>query len=288
MVDTPSSEPQSGPAQDPAAEPFKRGRIVWSRPPQPVFRVGPPPRGSGPMPAQGQRQAAQGPLRQNAAGILSGSMIPRAVPPSTPAPARIETATLPTPGVEAIPASVLPPIEPPARPEPAEVAGGAVPVAVSEPVAPSHAAIDRPGPGVPTGVWIGAAVVALLLAAGVGWWMLKPAAPDPVVADVATVPVETTTPLTAPPVAPVDAVPVAETPVVAAEDAPAPTTTAPVRAVPTTAAPSLTPRLNTEVTVPRIETVPLSVAPVSSPPTAAEVPATDADAPIRTRPQPLD
>ena len=179
MVDTPSSEPKSGPAQGPGLEPFKRGRITWSRPPQPIFRVGPPPRGSGPLPTQGQRPVAQVPLRQNGVGILSGSMIPRAVLPSTPAKARIESAALPTSRPEAGPASVLPPIEPPA-----------------------------------------------------------PARLDSVVGAIET---------------------------------------------PRLPEPSLTPRLNTEATVPRIETAPLSVAPVSSPPTAVEAPATDADAPIRTQ-----
>lgn len=303
MVDTPSSEPRSGPTQGPAPEPFKRGRITWSRPPQPVFRVGPPPRGSVPLPSQGQRLVAPAPRRASGAGILSGSMIPGAAAPSTLARAQIGTATLPTPRPEAGSAFVPPPTEPPATPrldpvaaaveipglpEPAAVAPRErVPVARSEPVMPSRAAGVPPGTGLPTAVWIGAAVVALVLAAAVGWWMLKRDAPDPVVAGVATAPVETTTPLTAPPIAPVDAVPVTETPVVAAEDARAPATTAPDRTAPTTVAPSLTPRLNTEATVPRAETAPLSVAPVSSPPTAAEAPATDADAPIRTRPQPL-
>eukprot|EP01035_Chromulina_nebulosa_P014860 gene14860-19667_t len=33
-----SETPSVPPAEDRPTEPFSRGRIVWSRPPQPVFR----------------------------------------------------------------------------------------------------------------------------------------------------------------------------------------------------------------------------------------------------------
>ena len=319
MVDTPPSKPQSGPAPGPGPEPFKRGQIIWSRPPQEVFRVGPPPRMSAPVPAQPQRQVAQAPRRASGAGILSGSMIPKAGPASTPARPQIETATLPTPKVEAVPASVLPPVDSAApvvpRPQPEVAAVEAarppepaadaprvvVPVAVSEPVVPSSAAAVRHRTGVPSAVWIGGALVALLLAAVAGWWLLKPDAPVPAPVNAATPTVEAAPAqaATEPVAVPVDAVPITEDVVDAAEveavptttrpsTTPAPTTAAPVRAAPTTAAPSMTPRLNIETSVPRIDTAPLVVAPVAPPPTAAERPATDPDSPIQTRPQPLN
>lgn len=120
-----SSETPSGPpAEDRPTEPFSRGRIVWSRPPQSVFRVGPLPRvAPGP---------AARPVRGSGAGILTGSMIPQARAASPPAEAPVE------PVVEALapqPESVVEPVaaEPePVAPEPEPVVAEFEPVA--EPV----------------------------------------------------------------------------------------------------------------------------------------------------------
>ncbi|MDP2765322.1 MAG: hypothetical protein Q8O54_10860, partial [Brevundimonas sp.] len=58
-----------------APEPFRRP-VVWGRPPATVFRAGPLPRGErlAPLP--------EPPRARPAAGILSGSMIPRAAAPA--------------------------------------------------------------------------------------------------------------------------------------------------------------------------------------------------------------
>ncbi|ADL02453.1 translation initiation factor IF-2 [Brevundimonas subvibrioides ATCC 15264] len=157
----------------------------------------------------------------------------------------------------------------------------------------------------PTAVWIGGAAVAVVLA-GAAWWVLKPDSSVPAPVDATTTPVEA--PGAAVPIVPVEAVPVTDAAAdvtetgaeAEAEAAPAAgrpaassastpsSTTAPSRTAPTSVAPPLTPRLNTEANVPRIETAPLVVAPAAPPPTAAEAPATDPDAPIQTRPQPLN
>lgn len=321
MVDTPSSKPQSGAAPGASPEPFKRGQITWSRPPQQVFRVGPSLSGSTPAPAPAKRQVAQAPQRATGAGILSGSMIPRVAPAATPTQTPIRTAPLPTPRADAASATVSSPVDPatpaPSRPQPvaaaAEVARlpepatapprTVAPAPVLEPVVPSYATAARRRSGVPKAVWIGAAAIALVLAAGAGWWVLKPDASVPGPTDVSSVPTAAAPALTTP--APVEAVPLAEGAVDAAEvetvpstarpsTTPAPTTAAPVRAAPTAAAPaqtsrpSETSRLNVEATAPRIETAPLIVAPVAPPPTAAEAAQTDPDAPVQTRPQPLN
>lgn len=299
MVDTPFPKPKNGTAPPP----FKRGQIEWGRPPQQVFRVDLPPRVSGtaPVPTQAGGQARKRPA---GSGILSGSMIPgQTATPLRPAPLPpvTPTAPVPTPSIQAAP---LPPVERPAPPPPevhrAPVAAAPEPIpdtvraipTAETPIVPSYAAVVRPRAGVPMAAWIAGGVVAVVLA-GVGWWVLKPDAPVPAVVAAAPPVPEATTASAMP--APVEAVPVVEAPADTAVEAapvPRPTTTAatpaPTRAAPTTVTPSPTPRLNTETSVPRIDTAPLVVAPVASPPTAAEAPATDPEAPIQTRPQPLN
>jgi hypothetical protein len=85
MSDTPPNDPKTpspGPSQGASPEPFVRGRIVWGRPPETVFRAGPLPR-----PPQSWSQPTPRPQapRRSADGILSGSLVPG--PASSPAPA---------------------------------------------------------------------------------------------------------------------------------------------------------------------------------------------------------
>ncbi len=130
MSDTP---PRPGPEGAPA-QPFQRGRIQWSRPPQPVFRVGPLPR------AAGSAFVAQ-PVRQPGPGILTGSMIPPARP-SQPEPES---------EVEVVPDSLAEPIEPlaeaiaavaeaPSAPEPEQIE--ARPSPESRPAAPREVLVE--------------------------------------------------------------------------------------------------------------------------------------------------
>ena len=122
-----SSETPSGPpAGDRPSEPFTRGRIVWGRPPQQVFRVGPMPSGGTFPPSLGP--ASPRPTRSSGAGILTGSMVPPARAPEPVEP-------LVEPIVEALapdPAPIAPP-EP--EPEPVAVEFERV----TEPVAPAPA-----------------------------------------------------------------------------------------------------------------------------------------------------
>ncbi len=84
MSDTPPSDPKAstpktptpGPSQDTVPEPFVRGRIVWGRPPETVFRTGPLPR----PPESWTQPFRPAPPPRPAGSILSGSMIPRAAP----------------------------------------------------------------------------------------------------------------------------------------------------------------------------------------------------------------
>ena len=98
-----SSETPSGPPVENPPEPFARGRIVWSRPPRPVFRVGPLPRVAPSLAAR--------PVRRSGAGILTGSMIP---PARAASPA---AGVLPEASVEPVVEAVAPQPEPDA-PEP--------------------------------------------------------------------------------------------------------------------------------------------------------------------------
>ncbi|MGZ9101145.1 MAG: hypothetical protein ACXW3O_15710, partial [Brevundimonas sp.] len=90
-----------------APEPFRRP-VVWGRPPQTVFRAGPLPKGGRlpPLPEPPRRAAG--------AGILSGSMIPRA----TPAPQAAGPVVARAPEPRPTPAPRPAPEPRPARPEP--------------------------------------------------------------------------------------------------------------------------------------------------------------------------
>lgn len=119
-----STEPPSRPDREGApAEPFTRGRIEWSRPPRPVFRVGPLPR---PEVAPG----AAPPPRKPGAGILTGSMIPpRRVAPDIPEPAAVSPS-------EAEAAPEAPEPAPPPPPPPLERIVEIEPAEMTETVAP--------------------------------------------------------------------------------------------------------------------------------------------------------
>jgi len=73
MSDTLPSDPGDDRPEGAAPEPFVRGRIVWGRPPETVFRTGPLPRAP---------QSWGQPAPRPASDIFTGSMIPpRAAPP---------------------------------------------------------------------------------------------------------------------------------------------------------------------------------------------------------------
>lgn len=109
MSDTPPNDPKTpspGPSEGASPEPFVRGRIVWGRPPETVFRAGPLPRPpqswTQPMRPQPPRPAA--PPRP-AGDIFTGSMIPRAAPETAfgiPPDVEPEPIAEPTPTEDAV------------------------------------------------------------------------------------------------------------------------------------------------------------------------------------------
>lgn len=316
-----SETPPGPPAEDRPSEPFARGRIVWSRPPQPVFRVGAL-RDVAPAPAAR-------PVRRPGAGILTGSMIPptrAAAPAIEPVPeAPVEPvveavapqpepiAPEPEPVVEAVapePEPVAPESEPtPApqeiviEPEAAEPAV-TVPPPLSTEAKPTARPRELPSVVVTPAIYatmgaamqkvakgdrwpIVAGVAALVVIGGFIWLATLPApqpvapAPTPLVADAA--PLEETTVVEE--VAPATGRPAT----VRAASAPRPATAAPVTDPPrrpTPAAPVVVVAPAPVEAAPRpyIETAPLIV----EPPTPAAPAPADPDAPIATRPQPLD
>lgn len=134
-------------------EPFRRP-VIWGRPPQTVFRAGPLPRGGSlpPLPETPRLGAA--------AGILSGSMIPRAVP---------------NPDLTVRPLPTVDPVRP-AAPTPASAP--VRPVAVApEPVSVPVAGSDRK-PANRTPLYAGIGLAAVIVLALGGWiWTRSPAAP---------------------------------------------------------------------------------------------------------------
>lgn len=307
-----SSEDPKRPRAEGAPDPgFARGRIQWSRPPQPVFRVGPLPRAENSPFVTAPRPGA---------GILSGSMAP---PPRTEEPkAARQPYVAPTyePAVESAeetveaftdpklePIEIVPEVEEPA-PARATPAHDEV---VAEPAAPE--AEPEPAPrSVPSVVvtpaiyatfnaaietvtkkdrWIVVvAVLAVLITGGFIWLATLPSgggepldldAPPPAASGL-TVEVVEPTVSTEPvgDVAPDPVTPIENRTPVRAEAAPAPTAPAREAAAPVVAPtppPTTQPR-------PYIETAPLVV----EPPTAARPAPTDPDAPISTGPQPLN
>lgn len=313
-----SDTPSVPPAEDRPTEPFSRGRIVWSRPPQPVFRVGPLPRVA---PAPATR-----PVLRPGAGILTGSMVPPArtaspaveVLPDAPIEPRVETVA-PQPEPVA-PEPVVPePVVEAVAPEPEPVAAAPAPQEiVIEPDAPEPAVTVPPPlsteakpavkpralpsvvvtPAIYASVgaamqkvakgdrWpIVAGVAALVVIGGFIWLATLPApqpvapAPTPLVADAA--PLEGILP--AGEVAPVAGRP-APVRAASAPAAASPVTAQPRRATPMPAAPAVAvPAAPTESAPrPYIETSPLVL---DQPTPVAPVP-TNPDAPASTAAQP--
>ncbi len=288
-----SDAPSDRPAGDRPTEPFARGRIQWSRPPQPVFHVGPLPRGEG----------ISAPPPRPAAGILSGSMIPQARSEAAPPPEPIaEPEPIPAPEPEALvaPTSGETLIEPD-EPEPVTT----VPPPLSDEAPPRAEPRSLPSVVVTPAIYaqVGAAFQKaaarsdkrMLVLAGVGViaviggfiWLATLPAPQPVdaVGTAATPEVAVQAPAAAE-VAP--AAVAAPPPVVraasplAAPPAPAPAARPAPRPTPRVAAPVV--EVPAEPAPLAIETAPLVV----EPPTPATPPPASADAPISTQPQPLD
>ncbi len=308
------SETPERPPEDRPTEPFTRGRIQWGRPPQQVFQVGP-------LPQTRSRPQAR-PARTSGASILSGSMIPQA----RPAAPEVKTAPVPSIETEIAPETVAAPVAEPVvatpAPEPGPEPIAAAPEIVVEPEVPEPALTQPPPlsseaktsakprslpsvvvtPAIYASVgaamqkvakndrWLVVAGIAAVAVIGGFIWLATMPGPQPV--DPTPTPMIAETPVADTPMAadtpPAAVAPTPVAPVTGARSAPAadpaPTPAPePRRAsppAPVTAAPApveAAPR-------PYIETAPLVV----EPPTPAAPPPTDPDAPIATRPQPLD
>ena len=253
---------------------------------------------------------ARAPTARPGGGIFSGSLVPQAARP----------ASAPTPAATPAPATPAAP-EPAPAPRPAPVADAVLrplpeasrpvaPVAASDLVVPT----TRPAPAVaaPSAVvrpstgprrwplYAGAALAVLAVGAGVVWMLTRPEPPVPTVETTApvstpvfetptassTAPVETPSEVTVP-VAPTASVSAPETDVPArAPTAPlSRPTTQPAAPVTTAAPPPVVILAPPPVAEP--DPAPVEV-PVGPPPTAARPQANDPDAPIVTRPQPLN
>jgi len=174
-------------------------------------------------------------------------------------------------------------------------------VAVS-PALASASARRRPSGRAP--LYAGVAAVVIGAVAVGGWLLTRPPAAAPDNAPATALVAETTAPAPAPAVVesapPVEAVPVSADAASPEPAAPAPVRPAPERASATapaparpTPAPAAPPAVTlqpappvSEPPAPRIEIVPS--APTGPAPTSAERPPSDPDAPIATRPQPLE
>src|SRR5690606_40471130 len=116
-----SPAPEGPPQGLPQAEPFRRGQIVWGRPPQAVFRVGPLPRDEGlarltampPHPKPAQPRPAQ-PRPAQPQPAQPQAVQPRAAPPTPPRPA--PAAPLSAPRPSGVFSGSMVPRRPPAAP----------------------------------------------------------------------------------------------------------------------------------------------------------------------------
>ena len=287
--------------------PFQRRQINWGRPPATVFLTGALPAKTetghsrtAAVPAQpAQPVPATPPGRQ--AGILTGSMIPRAQP--RPGPAAASGPEAPSAPVSAI--ATAPVVSTPTPPL-ADLTVRPLPPAAPE-KSPEQAVSDSPPTShdqVPSGRSRGplyAAVAAGLAAAGLfGLWLMTRTPAAPVSTD-ATVAANLPEPAQPEPAQPAPVIPVAEDttlPVEAPLESPAPVTAArPVAegtaalATATTAAAERPPVPSANAPSPIVVTVPRETPAVVSPapaPTSAESPPSDPDAPIVTRAQARD
>lgn len=323
-----SSETPPGPPSDRPTEPFARGRIQWGRPPQQVFRVTPlsGAGAASPTPRPVPRAASGAgiltgsmiPPKRTATptepveAAASETIVPP--PPLEAEPAPVVEPTFepiapepePQPRPELVAAEPLAQeivIEPeaaePAVTVPPPLSGEAQPTArprelPSVVVTPTlyasmGAAVQEVAKG---GRWtIAAGVVALLIIGGFIWLATLPApqpvagGPTPLAAGAPPI-IETPLIQEAPPPAAATSAPPPSAPApatVPAASSPAPEATAPRRPAQAPAAPIV---IAPRQTAPRpyIETAPL----VIDPPTPAVPANPDPDAPIATRPQPLD
>ena len=302
------------------AGPLPRGD---SLPPLPAM-----PPVAAPKPARPRTVAPMAPPAASRGDFFSGSLIPRARPaaPEAPTPARttpepVEPPARPLPDMTVRP---LPPAEPVApRPEPTPVAPApdifeeSVPVETSAALTGSTlAAASARRKASPNRLALYAGIAAVVVA-GVGLtvWLTGRDAPTPVTGAVTPPPIapaegvstadETTVVppsaaggVAATPVAPAPApvtrpaAPAPSRPATTARPAPARPARAPTRTpaasppAPSTATtePAAAPPPPAITTAPLVVTVP----PAGPPPTAAQPAATDPDAPIVTRPQPLE
>jgi hypothetical protein len=295
-----SDAPSDRPAGDRPTEPFARGRIQWSRPPQPVFHVGPLPRAEA---------APQRPSRP-AAGILTGSMIPpaRREPEPEPevAPVEAEPVAAAEPVVEPEPEHVAAPtsgetvIEPEA-PEPVVT----VPPPLSTEAEPAAEARSLPSVVVTPAIyaqvgaafqkaaarsdktWLAVAGIGALVVIGGFIWLATLPAPSQV---------DDGPPLLAAPEAALETPAEVEAPTAPAPVARSPQPQAQTQAQPAAPASRATARPAPRAAAPTvaeappepaplvIETAPLAV----EPPTPATLPPSNPDAPIATRPTPLE
>jgi hypothetical protein len=301
----PMAEPTPVPPSQPRPGSILSGSMIprAARKREPVVRVGEPEWVDPPVVAP---PVVAPPRAQTSAPVVPSPVVARpgrdAVERSVASSPR--TALEPLPDLPLEPGIVLPETAT-TESVPVAVTSQPVPTASQAPV-PTRARARRPS-RMP--VYVGGGIVALLLAAGGAWLVTRPdvPAPAPVVAGAAVppAPVASGTPVVETPVSvePVS-IPVPE-PARAAAAAPAVTTSVarpaavanrPAQApasIPVAVAPRQAQRPPVVTTPapqpapPVISVRPLEVVP-TPPPTAARAAPTDPDAPIQTRPQPLD
>ncbi len=225
-------------------------------------------------------------------------------PVVAPAPARVDTTVRPLPEAAAPAVSPFDPL-----PEPF----AAIPEAAANPNPVPTPALSRATGKTGSSrlpLYVGAGVVVIAGVAAAVWFLR----PQPAAAPASTSPVVVTeaAPALTPPVEsapiatpePVPSAPATTAPVAASVSAPArPTTSAPAQTRPAAAATSTRPAAQVPTPTatrtpvpaqtpaappPQIVVAPIVVAPAAPPPTAARPQTTDPDAPMSTRPQPLD
>jgi len=319
---TERDEAVSPTGQSTSAPPFVRRQAQWGRMPSAVFHAGPLPKAPSASPFAVPPQSAQpvaGP--RSGSAILTGSMIPRTPsvrPPETREavvevgePEWVDEAPVLIAARPVVDAAVrpLPPVSAPApeavsalataadTPEPVITVGPSERVAV-----PPLAQARRRSR---TSLYVGATVAVLAVVAGATWLATRPQAPEtPQAAEIAAGPAPATVSPTAVSDVPVPEVveplPIDPVPATPGPDNPPATAgrlSRPAVAVAATR-PVEVPSRAPSSERPASPTVPLPIAPTITPqpliaappaaPTAARSMPDDADAPIATRPQPLD
>ncbi|MBB5747314.1 hypothetical protein [Brevundimonas variabilis] len=325
--DTSAAPETETPVPARSATPFVRAPMQWGRPPQVVFQAGPLPRGQRlePLPetpSQPPPRPVAPQVRQASAfggSIHSGSLIPRARPSAAtgPLPTSAPARPTPTPTPEAVAAPLPPRAEapvatrapqtpPPPPAEPAPSTRLAVEAPAFESSAPPADGVQNPPsvrarPASRTPIYAGIAAVAVIGVAAAAWFAFRPGS-----ATTPEIPVPAAS-ITTPPAAPAQvaaSVPDVEPDPAEPNAVEAPPPASPIASGPS---PSATPASNRPVAAirtaspartesvpssqpqaPAIVVAPLEPVPAGPPPTVAQPSQTDPDAPILTRPQPLD